>query len=632
MKKLRLLILLMVLCLSITACTTPMPEELPAEPQVDHTQQNPESLPEEPSAEDIVILYTNDIHTFIDKPISYDVIAGVKAELQQQYGNVLLVDAGDHIQGAAYGAMDKGETIISMMNAAGYDLATLGNHEFDYNMEGCMNVLEWADYPYVSCNFHHLVNGAEGQTVLPSYQMFTFGERTIAIVGITTPEAFRNSSPAYFQDENGNFIYSISGGEDGKKLYADVQKAIDDARAEGAEMVIALGHLGDDLSASPWTSEQTIANVSGLDAFIDGHSHTMMAGKEVADREGRSVLLTQTGDYFERIGMMVIDGETGEITTDFIEYEEILEPMVDEAGNPVLNENGEQESEIVGYRLVSALYNGTSWCSDEAVASMKTAWIESVDSQLETVVGKVNVNLVSCDDAGNRVVRMQETNCGNFCADALYYLFDQMEMDVDIAVMNGGGIRNKTGVTGDFSYKTAKEIHTFGNIACLQTVTGQQILDALEWGARVAGNGEECGGFLQVAGLTYEINTQWADSTQKDEQGIWIGAPTGGYRVQNVKVYDKESNTYVPLELDANYNLAGHNYTLRDLGDGFNMFSGAVNVLDYVMEDYMVLANYVQGFENGTVDGTNSPLLEKYPAMLLDYSDANGCGRISLIK
>ena len=167
-------------------------------------------------------------------------------------------------------------------------------------------------------------------------------------------------------------------------------------------------------------------------------------------------------------------------------------------------------------------------------------------------------------------------------------------------------------------------------MACLQTISGQQLLDALEWGARSAGSGEECGGFLHVAGITYQIDTAWEASLQQDDKGVWVGGPTGGYRVTNVQVYNKETQAYEPLDLTANYNLAGYNYTLRDLGDGFNMFSGAVNVLDYVMEDYMVLANYIQGFENGTVGATNSPLLEKFPGMKLDYSSLNGSGRIDI--
>ena len=560
-------------------------------------------------------------------PLRYDVIAALKTELKKQYDNVLLVDAGDHIQGTAYGSMDKGETIIKLMNAAGYDAATLGNHEFDYDMDGTMNVISWANFPYVSCNFYQEENGVRGENVLDSYVLFPCGDEVVAIVGVTTPESFTKSTPAYFQDADGNYIYGISGGDDGSALYADVQKAIDDAKAAGATKVIALGHLGDDAASQPWTSEETIAHVSGLDAFIDGHSHSTVEGKEVAGKDGNTVLLTQTGDYFNRIGMMVIDAETGEITTDFVEYNEITEVEKDETGNAVLDDKGNEVTHVVGYEFVSDLLpKELTWCSDQAVSAIKVQWIEEIDTQLGTVIGSTSLTFDNYE-GDDRLVREQETNTGDFAADALYFLFDDMGLDVDVAIMNGGGVRNKA-VTGDISYKTCKEIHTFGNVACLQTITGQQLLDALEWGARSAGTGEECGGFLQVSGITYMIDSEWPESTQKDDKGVWIGGPTGGYRVHDVQVYNKDTNTYEPLDLDASYNLAGYNYTLRDLGDGFNMFSGAVNVLDYVMEDYMVLANYVQAFDGGAVDAANSPLLAKFPGMLLDYSTVNGSGRI----
>ena len=627
MKKLLAVLLALVMVLGLTACTstpvetsTPTGTTAPAETQPVETQAQFQGT--------IAILYTNDIHTYVDGVLSYDVIAALKAELANQYDHVLLVDAGDHIQGTAYGSMDKGETIINLMNAAGYDLATLGNHEFDYGMEGRIVVTDtWANFPYTSCNFYHEKDGVKGETVLPAYVMFEFGTEKVAFIGITTPESFTKSTPAYFQDETGTYIYGISAGEDGSALYADLQAAIDAAKAEGATKVIALGHLGDDPASQPWTSAEAIANTSGLTAFIDGHSHSTVLGENVADKDGNNVLLTQTGEYFSRIGLMVIDCGEGTVATDFIEYAEITETVVDENGEPVLDEDGNETTQVVGYEFVSELYQGTEWVSDPEVKAMVDAWIAEIDTQLGAVVGTINVALGNYDAEGNRLVRSQETVTGDFCADALYFLFDDMGLDVDVAIMNGGGIRNKADITGEFTYKTAKEIHTFGNVACLQTITGQQLLDALEWGARGAGE-EEIGGFLHVSGITYKVDTEWPSSVQQDDKGVWVGAPTGGYRVYDVMVYNKETNEYEPLDLEATYNLAGYNYTLRDLGDGFNMFSGAVNVLDYVMEDYMVLANYVQAFENGVVEATNSPLLAKYSGLLLDYSALEGSGRI----
>lgn len=563
-------------------------------------------------SEDVVILYTNDVHTYIDGPLSYDVLAAIKAELQETYAHVLLADAGDHIQGTAYGSMDSGKSIIALMSAAGYDVATLGNHEFDYGMAGCMNVIEWAEYPYVSANFYHESDGVKGETVLPSYVTFDCGAQKIAFVGITTPETFSKSTPAYFQNENGEFIYGISAGEDGGEMRADVQKAIDAARAEGATQIIALGHLGIDGSSGNWTSTATIAGLGGLDAFIDGHSHHTVKGEMIKDKNGESVVLTQTGEYFGRIGMMVIDAESGEITTDFIEVEEIYA------------EDGET---VTGYALSSELYRGTELIFDAAVKQIKDAWLGEIDAKLGEKIGSTEIVFDNYDTDGNRLVRVQETNSGDFAADALYYLFDNMGLDVDVAIMNGGGVRNKA-LTGDITYKLCKDMHTFGNVACLQTVSGQQLLDALEWGARLVGEGES-GGFLHVSGITYKIDPTVPNTTKSDEFGTWTGAPEA-YRVYDVMIYNKETGAYEALDLSASYNLAGYNYTLRDLGDGYAMFDGAVNVLDYVMEDYMVLANYVRGFEGGVVGATNSPLGAKYPGMLIDYTAVGGAGRIEI--
>ncbi|MGN1001342.1 MAG: 5'-nucleotidase C-terminal domain-containing protein [Oscillospiraceae bacterium] len=517
-----------------------------------------------PSGDEITILYTNDVHTYIDEDLTYSLVAAYRDTLD----NVLLVDAGDHVQGTAYGSMDKGVTITKLMNAAGYDLATLGNHEFDYGMEGAMRAIEEADFPYVSCNFYHEENGVPGDSVLDSYQVFEVNGVKIAFVGITTPESFTKSTPKYFQDDEGNYIYGIAGGDDGSALYAAVQEAIDAASAE-ADIVIALGHLGDDPASDPWNSEDVIANTTGLDAFIDGHSHSTVEGKEIADKDGNPVVLTQTGSYLAALGQMTIAAD-GTITTRLLTAEDLagIEPDAD-------------------------------------VKAIEDAWIGAVEEQLGTVIGSIDDTLDNYAADGTRLVRSQETNTGDFAADALYYLFDNMGLDVDFAIMNGGGVRNKA-ITGDISYKVCKDIHTFGNVACLQTITGQQILDALEWGARDAGV-SECGGFLQVSGLKYTIDTGIKSTVQKDEKGVWTGGPTGEYRVKDVMVLDKETGEYVPLDVNAKYNLAGYNYTLRDLGDGYAMFAGAVNVLDYVMEDYMVLANYVQSFEDGKVTGYAEP-------------------------
>lgn len=568
---------------------------------------------------DIVILYTNDTHAYIDSPLSFDTIGALKKNLEKQYRYVLLVDAGDHLQGTAFGSMDQGASVLQLMNKAGYDLATPGNHEFDYGMDIFLERAREAEFPYLSCNLYNQEDGVRGENLLESFQAYHFGKEIVAFIGITTPETIVKSTPAYFQDENGNFCYGISGGDDGQALYDDVQFAVDAIRRAGATKVIAVGHLGDDPSSSPWTSEEVIAHVSGLDAFIDGHSHSEVSGQQILGADGESVLLTQTGEYLNNVGIMVIDYETGEIQSDLIVCEDILKT--------VKNKDGTESSVVSGHRLTSELYSGPEWVNDYTISFVKNQWINKVNQKLKQKIGESQVILDNYAEDGTRLVRKQETNTGDFAADALYYLFDQMDMNVDAAIVNGGGIRNQA-VTGTMTYKTCKDIHTFGNIACLQTVTGQQLLDALEWGARFAGSDQECGGFLQVSGIRYQIDTDWPDSTQKDGNGMWIGGPTGGYRVHDVAIYDRETDSWRALELQETYRLAGYNYTLRNSGDGYNMFSSAVNVVDYVMEDYMVLANYAQSFENKTVLASNSPLLDKYPGFGIDYGTVNGSGRI----
>ena len=548
--------------------------------------------------QDITILYTNDVHTYIDKQspkLTYAAIAALKKSYQDDGKNVLLVDAGDHVQGTAYGSMDEGATIIQLMNAAGYDAATPGNHEFDYGMDRAKELMADADYPYLSCNW---VNLPLNNRVLSDVKYFRIGGRTIAFVGITTPETITKSTPAYFMDKNQNrYVYDILGGEDGQKLYSAVQKSINKARVI-ADYVIGLGHLGVDPSSSPWTSKEVIEHTSGLDAFIDGHSHTVMECEWVKDLSGKAVALTQTGSYFANVGEMTIKAD-GSIATQLV-----------------------------------PTYDGL----DSAVAGIQTEWVSAVDDMLGEKIAVAETNFYISDPAtGKRRIRLGETNLGDFVADGIYSYFNEVEqLHCDLAIMNGGGIRADVDA-GDWSFKTCKQVSPFGNVACLMSVTGKQIQDALEFAARFVGpDGQENGGFLHVAGATYEIHTDIPNTVQTDDKNVWIGSATGTPRVQNVKIYDKASGTYVPLDEGKTYALAGMNYTLRNLGDGFAMFDGAELIKDYVAEDYLVMSTYAMSF--GGVDAAglphlttaNSPLAD-YPGYLLNYEDAYGAGRITIL-
>ena len=547
---------------------------------------------------DVTILYTNDVHTYIDKQspkLTYAAIADLKQSYQNAGKDVLLVDAGDHVQGTAYGSMDEGASIIKLMNAAGYDVATPGNHEFDYGMDRAKAIMKEADFPYLSCNWVDLRTTLR---VLPSVKVFVRGGRRIAFVGVTTPETFTKSTPAYFMDKaQRKYIYDIQGGEDGKKLYDAVQKAIDKAKLL-ADVVIGLGHLGVDPSSSPWTSEEVIAHTSGFDAFIDGHSHTVMENKQVQDASGKAVTLTQTGSYFANVGEMTIAAD-GTITTKLIPTHEGM---------------------------------------DAGIAAMQTDWVNTVDDMLGEKIAVGDSDFYVSDPAtGKRRIRSAETNLGDFVADGIYTYFNEVEkLHCDVAIMNGGGIRADV-PAGDWTFKTCKQVSPFGNVACLMSVTGKQIQDALEFAARFAGeDGKENGGFLQVAGATYEIHTDIPNTVQTDEKNVWIGSATGTPRVQNVKIYDKASGSYLPLDPGATYALAGMNYTLRNLGDGFAMFDGAELIKDYVSEDYLVMSTYAMIFDGADAAGlphlssANSPLAA-YPGYLLNYEQPYGAGRITIL-
>ncbi|MDY4965023.1 MAG: bifunctional UDP-sugar hydrolase/5'-nucleotidase, partial [Dysosmobacter sp.] len=462
---------------------------------------------------EITVIYTNDVHTYIDKTLSYATVSAMKQDYQKAGKQVLLVDAGDHIQGTAYGGMDEGKTIVQLMNAAGYDIATLGNHEFDYGMARALATVKEAEFPYVSCNFYHEKNGVAGDPVLESYKVFDMNGTKVAFVGITTPESFTKSTPAYFQDANGKYIYGIAAGKDGSALYAAVQKAIDAASKE-ADYVIALGHLGIDPSSKPWTSEEVIAHTTGLDAFIDGHSHSTVEGKQVKDKAGNTVVLTQTGTAFAAIGEMTIAAD-GTITT-----------------------------------KLTKEYEG----SDATVAALQKTWMDKVEGMLGEKIAETGIEFTINDAEGNRAVRKGATNLFDLNADAFYWYINEVaNLDCDVAVMNGGGVR-ATIEAGDWTYKSCKTVNPFGNVLCLMKVPGQMILDALEFGAKDTPDAES-GGFLSAAGLTYEIDSTVKYTGSQDDKGVWQAGPTGEYRVRNVKIYNKTTGTFEPLDVNKTYTL-----------------------------------------------------------------------------
>ena len=511
---------------------------------------------EESESGKIVILHTNDVHCGIDPVtdeetgavtnVGYAGVAAYKAEMEAQYGaeNVTLVDAGDAIQGGPIGTLSKGSYIVDIMNEVGYDFAIPGNHEFDYGMDNFLTLAkEKAEYTYLCCNFTDL----EGNAVLDAYKVVDYGDVSVGYVGIDTPESFTKSTPTYFQDAEGNYIYSFSQGNEGADLYAAVQKAVDAAVADGADYVVALGHLGNEGSTDVWTSKSVIANTTGIDVFIDGHSHETY-DETVQNKDGEDVTLAQTGTKLANIGKVVIDTKTGDITAELVS----------------------------GYEK-----------QDETVAAYVAGVNEEFAGVLQEVVAKSDVALTTLDPAtGERAVRNAETNLGDLCADAYRVL-----LGADIAFVNGGGIRADI-AAGDITYEDIINVHPFGNEACLVETTGQDILDALEMGARLYP--EENGGFLQVSGISYTIDASVPSSVVLSDEGEFVKVD-GDYRVKDVMVGDE------PLDVTKTYTLASHNYMLKSGGDGFVMFKDDKLLKDSVLIDNQVLINYIVDELGGVV-------------------------------
>ena len=519
---------------------------MPAMAFADTTAPAPETAPTAPAkSNDIVILGTSDVHCGIDQNIGYAGLAAYKKAMAEKYNYVALVDAGDAIQGDTIGTLSKGEYLVDIMNEVGYDVVVPGNHEFDYGMDQFLNVIvPKMKATYVSANFVK-----NGKPVFDTYKMMTYGGKKVAFVGICTPETLVKSTPTYFQDKNGNYIYDFCNDTTGEKLYKAVQDAVDAAKKAGANYVVAVAHLGDDSASAPWTSMDVLAKTSGIDVLLDGHAHSTVV-KSVKNKDGKSIQMVATGTKLENIGKIVI-AENGAITAEYI--------------------------------------NGDVAKDKDAGVTKFIEGIKAKYAELEKkVVAKTTVDLAIADKDGNRLVRSEETNLGDLCADAYRNV-----LGADIAFVNGGGIRVAI-PKGNITYGQVIAVHPFGNMACVVEATGQQILDALEFGARNVGKGEN-GGFLQVSGLTYTINSLIEPSIQTNEAGEFVKV-TGDYRVRDVKVGG------VDLDLNKTYTLASHNYMLKSGGDGFVMFKGNKLLQDEVMIDNQVLINYIQKNLNGVVD------------------------------
>ena len=513
---------------------------------------------------DITICFTNDVHG------AYEYYAYAATAMKDAD---LIVDAGDAIEGSVATTLTKGQCMIDMMEAVGYDLAVPGNHEFIDTF--LTDIVKNAKFPYVSCNFMNL---KDNTPVMDAYKIFEVNGKKVAFVGITTPETLSKSTPTTFQNEKGEWIYDFCNDATGEKLYKTVQAAVDAAKKKGADYVIAVGHLGIDEQSEPWTSTSVIKNTTGIDALFDGHSHSTFSNTQ-KNKDGKDVLVAQTGTKLVNVGKLTISA-AGEIKAELVP---IYETKKDADGKSYIEYKFEPDGEI-----------------SKAVQKIT----DEVKEISEKVVAKTDVDLTTLNpETGKRAVRNAETNLGDLCADAYRDL-----LKCDVAFVNGGGVRADI-TKGDITYGDIINVHPFGNTACMIEVTGEQIWQALELGA--ASYPGESGGFLQVSGIEYTINQCVPSPVLKDETGAFVKLE-GAHRVTDVKIGGK------PLDVKKTYTLGGHNYMLLKAGDGYTMFKGAKVLREEVMADNQVLIRYITETLKGTVTEKSG------------YGKATGAGRITI--
>ena len=558
-----------------------VPEDTPEDvPEVTPVDPEPagadESVPtEEPISEkngDVMILFTSDVHCGLEDGFGYAGLQQIRDNMEAEGYTTILVDNGDAVQGEAVGTLSKGEAVIRLMNTLAYDVAVPGNHEFDYGMDQFLKLTELAEFPYISCNFT-----GENGLILTPYVIVEAADMKIAFVGVTTPNTFVTSTPSVFQDENGEFIYDFARDASGDALYHAVQTSVDGARADGADYVYVLGHLGMSENDRPWTYADVIANTEGIDVFLDGHSHDTEQ-VTMKNKNGDLVVRSACGVKLNCIGYSRISAEKGITDTGVWSWP-------NDTGAP----------ELLG------IHNA----ADDAVR----AELANLSATLNQVVAQTDVVLTIYDpdvkDAnGNpiRIIRRAETNLGDLCADAIRW-----QADADIGLINGGSIRTDIS-KGDVTYSDIMSVFPFGNYLCVVEATGQQIVDALEWGVRSLPN--ENGGFLQVSGLSFEIDVSVSSGCQTDENSMFSGV-SGARRVKNVAINGEA------IDLQKTYTVAGMDYLLLEHGDGHTAFDGAEILQDRVKLDNQLLIDYIVDVLDGTVGA--------------GYADPYGDGRITVI-
>ena len=438
------------------------------------------------SEKSIVILYENDVHCAID---GYTRLAGLRdAIAASDTAWAATVCCGDYVQGGSAGVLSRGQYIVDLMNAVGYDAVTLGNHEFDYGVDRMLELVPQIGAPVLCAN---LFKYGSSTPVFSSYTICEYGSRHVAFVGVTTPESMVGESYSFY-DNDGNQLYDLRT-DDVCNL---VQASVNEARSKGADYVVVLSHLGEEQPALGITSHQLVAATRGIDIVLDGHSHSVIQRDNVPNLDGTYVPVTQTGTQFANVGKLVITPEGRFITT--------LIPL-----------------EEISYESASV-----------------TLAINKVHQDLDQVIGRKiaqsDFDFLFKDAEGKRLNRLEETNLGDLLTDAVRYA-----MKAQIGLFNGGGFRSGI-AAGSITYGDVTNAQPYDDHLAKFEASGADILSMLK--LCTAALPAEDGQFPQVSGLRFTIHQQSdtvSDVAVFDEgSGNWIPIdPAGRYTIASSDYY-----------------------------------------------------------------------------------------------
>lgn len=516
---------------------------------------------------DIVVLFTGDVLCSVDTNIGYAGLLSYKNAMKSKTPYVTLVDLGNAIQGDFVGTVSKGAYPIDMMNKVGYDFAVFGNHEFDYGLPRLSELINRSNAKYLACNIVYQGVNEENNPLINTkpYEIVKYGNKKVAFIGVTTPKSMNMSIPSNFK-ENDEIAYDFKGGTNANKLITVVQGFVNEVRNKGADYVIILSHLGDTADCSPFTSTALIKGTFDVDVVLDAHSGSEISSKILKNKNGLDVVLSSCGFGLANIGKLVIS-DSGLITTS----------------------------------LVSGYANRDSGF---------TAYYDELKTIYETekneIVAFCDTALKSTDDEGANIIKSRETPLGNFCADAYKTI-----AEADIALIPANSIGADLPI-GDVKYSDVLKLQNFGGNLCKATVTGQEIIDALEIAsmyttAEYKVNGKAVGEsdfFMQVSGIKFTINTSVKSSVKFDELGAFK-CIDGVRRVQNVFVANSRG-VYIPINPKAEYTLASTDTLIKEGIGGINIFTDNSLIIEGGIPDYQVLIDYLNEFFAGQLGGNYS--------------------------